>query len=137
MTIVLDASMTIAWLFENELTQGAEAALAQVAAQGAIVPSLWRLEIANVLRNAVRRRRCDKAYADASLLRLGRLAIRIDQETDARAWGSTRVLSHEEDLTPYDAAYLELALRLKKPLASADHDLIEAARRHGLEVLTP
>lgn len=135
MSIVLDASMTIAWLFENEQTEGAHIALKRVVAEGAIVPSLWRLEVANVLRNAVRKRRCDEAYVDSSLARLDRLQITIDHETDEHAWGATRALSREEGLTPYDAAYLELALRTKGTLASGDQELMSAALRRGVEVM--
>src|SRR3546814_3430903 len=94
--------MTIAWLFEDEQTEGAHAALRRVVAEGAIVPSLWRPEVANVLRNAVRKRRCDEAYVDSSLTRLDRLSVTIDHETDEHAWGATRALSREEGLTPYD-----------------------------------
>lgn len=111
MTLVLDASMTITWLFEDEHTEAGHAVMRRVAAEGALVPSLWRLEVANVLRNAVRRRRCDENYADRSLARLGRLPIKSDEETDNHAWGATRLLSRQDDLTPYDAAYLELAIR--------------------------
>lgn len=136
MSMVLDAAMTIAWLFEDEQTPDALAALQRVAVDGAVVPSLWRLEIANVLRNAVRKKRCDEIYVDKSLARLARLPIVIDEETDSHAWGATRVLSREEGLTPYDAAYLELALRLNRPLASGDADLIAAARRRNVEVIT-
>ena len=135
MSLVLDASMTIALLFEDEQCEAALAVLGQVAAQGAIVPSLWRLEVANVLRNAIRKRRCDEAYADASLARLARLPIRIDEETDRHAWGQTLALSRLEGLTPYDAAYLELALRTGLPLASGDADLIAAARRREITVM--
>lgn len=136
MSIVLDASMTIAWLFDDERTPEAEAAMMRIAAEGGIVPSLWRLEVANMLRNAVRRRRCDEAYADRSLGRLARLGIAIDDETDQRAWGATRAISNAEGLTVYDAAYLELALRKAAALASCDADLIAAARRRHVETLT-
>src|SRR3546814_16804680 len=106
-------------LFRSQ-TDGAQAALRRVGAEGSIVPSLWRPEVANVLRNAVRKRRCDEAYVDASLTRLDRLSVTIDHETDEHAWGATRALSREEGLTPYDAAYLELALRTEASLASGD-----------------
>ena len=135
MSLVLDAAMTIAWLFEDEQTPNALATLQRVAEEGAVVPSLWRLEVANVLRNAVRRKRCDETHADLSLARLARLPIVVDAETDAHAWGATRTLSREEGLTPYDAAYLELALRLGKPLASGDEDLIAAAKRREVETI--
>ncbi len=136
MSLVLDASMKIAWFFDDEKTEAAHGVMRRVAAEGAIVPSLWRLEVANVLRNAVRRGRCDETYADRSLQRLSRLAITVDPETDARARTETRLLSRDENLTVYDAAYLELAVRSRRPLASCDAALIDAARRRRVEVLT-
>jgi len=137
MSIVVDASMAIAWLFEDEHSDMSRAVLRRVAGHGAIVPSLWRLEVANVLRNAVRKGRCDNVYAEASLARLGRLLIAVDDEADRHAWGETRRLSQEEGLTPYDAAYLELAIRRRLPLASGDSDLIDAARRREIDVIAP
>jgi predicted nucleic acid-binding protein len=134
-SLVLDASMTVAWLFDDERTDAARAALRRVVAEGAVVPSLWPLEVANVLRNAVRRRRCDEAYVDRSLARLGRLAIKVDSETDHHAWGTTRHLARETGLTLYDAAYLELAVRLRQALASCDAALVDAARQRGVEVI--
>lgn len=135
MSLVLDASMTVAWLFDDERTAAAHAVMHRVVAEGAIVPSLWRLEVANVLRNAVRRGRCDEAYADRSLARLSRLAIDRDEETDTRAWGATRILARNEDLSLYDAAYLELAIRRHLPLASCDNALLTAAARRNVAVL--
>lgn len=136
MSLVVDASMAVAWLFDDEHTNAAHNTLLRVAAEGAIVPSLWRLEVANVLRNAVRKGRCDEGYVDESLARLARLPIEIDDETDLHAWGETLRLSREESLTPYDATYLELALRRKSPLASGDGDLIRAARKRAVEVIS-
>lgn len=90
MTVVLDASMTIAWLFDDERTAAAHEIMMRVVAEGALVPSLRRLEVANMLRNAVRRGRCDEDFASASLSRLNRFKIRIDGETDQHAWGGVR-----------------------------------------------
>lgn len=135
MSLVLDASMTIAWLFRDERSDLTETVLRRVAAEGAFVPSIWRLEIANVLRNAVRRRRCDQGYADRSIRRLSRLGIAVDGQTDRHAWGATRDLSREHGLTVYDASYLELAVRLGQTLASRDAALLRAARTLGLGVL--
>ena len=136
MNLVLDASMTIAWLFVDENSDGTEAAMSRVEEAGAMVPGLWRLEVANVLRNAVRRRRCDEAYVDRCLARLARLAIRIDDQTDRHAWHATRNLARSENLTLYDAAYLELAIRLQLPLASCDTALLMAAERRNVAILT-
>lgn len=136
MSVVVDASMAITWLFDDERTASAHEVMRRVVAEGAFVPNLWRLEVANVLRNAVRRGRCDEAYADRSLARLGRLAIISDENTDRQAWSETRKLSREENLTLYDAAYLELALRKRLPLASCDAALIAAAERRAVDVLS-
>jgi len=136
MSVVVDASMAIAWLFDDERTEAAHDVMRRVVADGAIVPSLWRLEVANVLHNAVRRGRCDEDYVDRSLERLGRLAIVTDDETDSRAWGATRILAREQGLTLYDAAYLELAIRKGRALASCDADLLAAAGRRSVDVLT-
>lgn len=134
MSLVLDASMTMAWLFIDEQTPGALDVMDRVVEHGAVVPSLWRLEVANVLRNAVRKGRGDAAFAQASLARLARFPITVDPETDAYAWGAIRTISEAEALTPYDAAYLELALRKGLPLATADTALIAAAKRRQVQV---
>jgi predicted nucleic acid-binding protein len=134
-SVVLDASMTIAWFFRDERTDLPQAVLRRVAAEGALVPSIWRLEVANVLRNAVRRGRCDEGYATRSLRRLGRLRIAVDSETDRHAWGATTELSRQHDLTVYDASYLELALRSGQTLASGDAAILRAARVVGVTVL--
>ena len=108
MRVVVDASMTAAWLFADEQTEAALAVFADVAASGAVVPSLWRLEIASLLRTAERRGRCSASLADALLEQLESLPIEIDRETDTHAWHATRTLSREQGLTPYDAAYTSL-----------------------------
>lgn len=129
--------MAAAWLFEDERTEAALAVFAAVTANGAVVPSLWKLEVANLLRTAERRGRCSEALADALLDRLQSLPIEIDCETDSHAWHATRALSREFGLTSYDAAYLELANRLGKPLATGDRELIAAAQSIGVAVLRP
>jgi len=135
MSMVVDPSMTIAWLFQDEHAPATQAILRQVVAEGGVVPSLWRLEVADVLRNAVRRGRCDDAYVDRSLQRLGRLPIETDKETADHAWNATFALAREQDLTLYDAAYLELAIRTGNPLASCGGPLLAAAARRRVKVL--
>jgi len=120
----------------TEGTDASRAVLRCVAADGTNVLSLWRLEVANVLWNAVCRGRCDKDYAKQCFERLKRLRIAVDSETDRHAWSQTRRLICEQDLSLYDAAYLELAMRRGQPLASCDAALINAARLLRLEVLS-
>lgn len=132
---VIDASLALSWLFEDEQTVQGMRLLDQVAHSAALVPSLWRLETANALQTALKRRRCNSAFRDLALLRLGELAIEVDFETDAHAWTTTLHLSERHNITVYDAAYLELALRRGVPLATRDQDLAKAAVDSGVTVL--
>jgi predicted nucleic acid-binding protein len=99
------------------------------------VPSLWRLEIANVLELNVRRGRQGAAFRDATLEDLAELPIVIDAETDQHAWTATLSLAIDRRLTVYDAAYLELAKRRGLPLATLDDELRRAARAEGVHLL--
>jgi predicted nucleic acid-binding protein len=99
------------------------------------VPSLWRLETANGLQVAIRRKRIDGAFRDHALIHLARLPITIDPETDVQAWTATLQLADRFQLTLYDAAYLELAQRRTLPLATLDSALRPAAEALGLPLL--
>jgi predicted nucleic acid-binding protein len=63
------------------------------------------------------------------------LPIQVDSETDKQAWGATLRLAERHQLTLYDAAYLELALRRSLPLAALDEDLRRAARAEKMRLL--
>jgi predicted nucleic acid-binding protein len=135
LSLVLDASMTIAWLFNAERSTIVKLVVQRVAAEGALVPSIWRLEVANSLRNAVKRRRCTVEYALQSMYRLAQLRVSVDSETDRHAWNETWELSQIHGLTAYDAAYLELAARTKRPIATCDAALVRAASHVGVDVV--
>lgn len=137
MSLVLDASVAVAWLFRDQRSEGPRSVLRRVVAESAVVPAIWRLEVANVLRTFVRRKRCTETYADICLQKLALLRIVVDDETDRRAWGATHRLARTHDLTLYDAAYLDLAVRLQRPIASLDIALLNAARAVGLAVIGP
>ena len=135
MTIVIDASVTLPWYFQDEATASSEALLDKVVASGAVVPAHWKLEIANAFRTALRKGRIDRDYRDLSLQDLSELVILVDDETVRHAWGTTLALADKHSLTPYDAAYLELALRRNLPLATLDKALQAAAATERVEVL--
>jgi len=118
MSPVLDASLTLSWYFEDERTEAGDALMTQVAVGGAVVPILWRYEVANGLHMAVRRKRVDAAYRDASLADLRRFPITVDRGDDVSIWSATLSLADRFGLTIYDAAYLELADRRALPLAT-------------------
>ncbi|MGA3257896.1 MAG: type II toxin-antitoxin system VapC family toxin [Bryobacteraceae bacterium] len=127
MSLVLDSSVTLAWVYSTETTEAISDVLARVIESGAWVPALWRLEIANVLEMGVRKGRTDAAFRDAALADLALLPITVDPETDRHAWGATAKLAARHRLTLYDAAYLELARRRSLPLATLDTELRVAA----------
>ena len=135
MSLVLDSSVTLAWVYSEETTDGVMRVFELLSQGGAWVPGLWRLEVANVLEIGVRRRHHDAAFRDATLADLGQLPIQVDPETDRQAWGASREIAEKHQLTLYDAAYLELALRRNLPLASLDEELRRAAEREKVRVI--
>ncbi len=132
---VLDASVALAWCFEDENTPSARQILARLRAEAASVPATWPIEVANVLALAERRRRITPADSAEFIAKLEDVAILVDGETSSRAFGRVLDLAREERLTTYEAVYLELAMRLGVPLASKDADLCNAAQRLGVSVL--
>ena len=135
MSLVLDASLTLSWFFKDERTPGTDAVLTEVTENGAVVPGLWRLEVANALQMAVRRKRIDAAFRDSALAQLSQLFIPADPDTDAYAWTAILQLAGRFELTLYDAAYLELAQRRRLPLATLDRELRDAAAALGIALL--
>ena len=132
---VLDCSVAVAWLFDDEATPATDSLLDRLKDSGAFVPSLRCLELGNVLSRAERHRRISAAHIAASLNLLDRLPIMTDTETDNRAFREILTLARTENLTTYDAAYLELAMRRGLELATRDRALIRAARRVQVQTL--
>jgi predicted nucleic acid-binding protein len=135
LSLVLDSSVTLAGIYADELTPPIEDVFGRLVRSGAWVPSLWRLEVANSLQAAVRRGRITDVFRDESLADLALLPITIDSETDLHAWGATRQLAIANQLTLYDASYLELAMRRNLPLATLDEQLRAAAKASGVKLL--
>lgn len=135
MSLVLDSSVTLAWVYSDETIQAVSHVLQLVNSNGAWVPSLWRLEVANILEMGVRRKRHDAVFRDATLADLSLLPVSIDLETERQAWGPTLRLAERHRLTLYDAAYLELAHRRGLPLASLDAELRAAAKNEDVALL--
>ena len=135
MTFVLDNSVALAWCFEDEQTNGVLALLDRVAETGAVAPQIWPLEALNGLLTAERRGRITPAVRNRLAGFRRELPIAIDDETAARVWEPTARLAEAHRLTDYDAAYLELTLRLGVPLATRDRRLIEAAPAAGVALL--
>ena len=133
--LILDSSATLAWIYGDETTEAIRQVFYEVAENGAVVPALWRLEVANSLTIAIRKRRIDPDFRRAALADLALLDITTDQQTDSHAWTDTLNLADQFRLTVYDAAYLELARRRELPLATLDQELRTAATATGVTLL--
>src|ERR1700692_3435593 len=132
---VIDASVTLSWVYTDEHSAASDSLLARVADQGAVVPSLWRLEIASALQTGIKRKRIDATYRDAAIQKLLSLPIETDPDTNDFAWTTPLQLADVHQITVYDASYLELALRRGMPLATRDDQLAAAASSAGVILL--
>lgn len=135
MSLVLDTSATLAFVYAEETTPAVREVFERIAEGGAWVPSLWRLELANILEMGIRRGRHDASFRNETLADFSLLPISIDPETDRQAWSATMNLAAQHQLTLYDAAYLELALRRGLPLATLDSELRAAAVKEKITLL--
>ena len=134
--VVLDASVALAWCFPDESNSGAEKLL-DLMADGAkaIVPAIWPFEVANALLTAERRKRLSMAQVTAALRTLTLLPIIVDEVQVESVFGDVLAVARQGQLTEYDAAYLELALREGLPLATLDDQLRRAARHAGISLV--
>jgi predicted nucleic acid-binding protein len=135
--IVLDASVTLAWFFPDEASSYADAVLDHLHASRAFVPALWPLEVANVLAIAEHRQRATPAQADQFVQLLAALPIEVEQRAFADLVPELLALARLHALSAYDAAYLELALRLGLQLATLDTRLTAAAQTAGIATFAP
>ncbi|HZY67184.1 MAG TPA: type II toxin-antitoxin system VapC family toxin [Devosia sp.] len=133
--IVLDASVALTWCFEDERRNDTAEIGRRILAEGATVPNLFHLELASAMLAAERRGRIDPKQIEVRLALIAAMPIEVDLQTARSAWTTTLPLARANKLTPYDAAYLELAMRLGAKLATLDDPLAAAAGRHGIAVL--
>lgn len=127
MNFVLDASVALAWAFEDERSQTAVAALDELERSEAITSTIWSLEVVNGLLTAERRGRISGPDANRFGALLLELPIVVDPSERRRPFDAVRQLARSHRLTAYDASYLEVALRLGLPLATLDERLARAA----------
>jgi predicted nucleic acid-binding protein len=133
--LILDASAALAAVLPEPNSADAQGFLTRVIDDGAVVPTLWCLEVDNTLLVAERRRSIAVGDHKALLRRLAALPIVADLETSVRAWRETIELAQRRRLTLYDAAYLELSLRRGLPLATFEAALRRAANTANVALL--
>lgn len=126
---VLDASVAVAWLVDDEISARADAAMVRLEGAGAQVPSIWHLEVRNALLAAERRGRIRPHQVEEGLSFLDELPINAAHDPDL---DSVVSLARTHRLTCYDAVYLAVAVRQNAALATLDAALARAACREQL-----
>jgi len=134
MAFVLDNSVVSGWFLTGQSTDYSQAIAARLEVDKALVPALWQLELANVLNTACTKGRLSHAQARQILDALAQLPIEVDDDTPP---GQRQLfeLAMRFNVSSYDAAYLELAMRHGLPLATQDEQLKLAAIAAGVGVV--
>jgi predicted nucleic acid-binding protein len=133
---VLDASIVLAWCFPDESSDLARQ-VAELFKQGdtAIVPSFWPHEVLNALLAGEKRKRISAALVQTFLSDLCALPIEPGQVPSSIVFNRIQSLSREHALTAYDAAYLQIAMERRAPLATLDEPLVKACKGANLELV--
>lgn len=129
---MLDASVTLAWAFEDEADEYSDSVLDSLENEGAVVPGIWSLEIANVLAVGERRGRLSPADSARFIALLEALPVSVEPGPERMA--EIVPLAREAGTSAYDTAYLALAMRRGLPLASRDEKLRRASEERGVRI---
>jgi predicted nucleic acid-binding protein len=132
---VIDNSVVMTWCFIDEANQYADAVLAGLTEATAVVPANWPLEVVNVLLVAERRKRLHESDSVRFLSLLSQLPIQVEPVWPTQSMKDLLALGRANDLSSYDASYLDLAMRQGLPIATLDQKLIEAATRIDVPIL--
>lgn len=133
--LVLDASITVSWCFPDRRTDFTKRVLQEIVSGFAVVPGIWALEVGNALAASERKGYLKPPQLEAFLRDLDDLPTQVEHHTPDQALGRTLEVAREHRLSTYDACYLELAERMRLPLATLDADLAKAAREIGVGLL--
>ena len=135
MPFVLDNSVVVAWHLSSQATPYADAVLKALVSDVGHVPALWPLEFSNVVRKALIARKITEERAREIMHIQAGLALNVHGDIALPAENMALALRYQ--LSSYDASYLDLALRLRLPVATTDGALQAAAVSAGVGVFTP
>jgi predicted nucleic acid-binding protein len=134
-SFVVDNSVVMSWCFKDETNKYGDAVLDRLAESTAIVPLIWPLEVVNVLLVAERRNRLKQVDSVRFITLLSQLPIVVEHEGSERKMKDLLALGRANNLSSYDAAYLDLSMRKDCPIATLDKKLIEAAKKVDVTIL--
>ena len=132
---VIDNSVIMAWCFSDEESSYADEILNSLETLEALAPSIWPLELGNVLLVAERRKRLNKSDSIRFLSLINNLPIKVLQESPNRMTKEILALAREQQISTYDASYLDLAMRKGLPIATQDSGLKKAAGKCKVRIL--
>lgn len=132
---ILDCSLTMTWCFKEEATTLSQDAQLSLMENKAYVPSIWPLEVNNVLWVGIRTKKITAIQAGRFKYILNELPIVIDLKASDLRNEVILELAQKYKISCYDAAYLELSLRESLPIATLDKALAKAAKAAGIKVL--
>jgi predicted nucleic acid-binding protein len=132
---VIDNSVVMTWCFKDETNKYADSVLDSLELSTAFVPSIWPLEVGNVLLVAERKKRLSEADSTRFIILLAELPIVIEPEPPDRMMRNILTLAREQKISTYDASYLDLAMRKGIPIATLDKGLKKAAKRSQVSIL--
>ncbi len=132
---VIDTSVVMSWCFKDETNRYADGILDLLEGATALAPSIWPLEVGNVLLVAERRKRLSEADSMRFITLLSELPIIVEQEPPERMIHEILTLAREHKLSSYDASYLDLAMRKGLSIATIDKNLVAAAKRSQVPIV--
>ncbi len=135
--MVIDNSVVMSWCFKHEINTYSNAVLDCMAGSAAVVPSIWPLEVVNVLLVAERRKFLSEADSVQFIRLLLQLPILVEYQSPESALKDVLWLARAQRLSSYDASYLDLAMKKNLPLATLDKHLKKAARAVNVKIFDP
>jgi predicted nucleic acid-binding protein len=132
--LVIDASVALAWCFQDEASDYADDVLVALEGHPVLVPALWPIEITNALLVAERRKRVKESAIRRFVELLEGLTIVMTSQSITESVANILPLAREYGLSAYDAAYLHVALRHGATLATLDNSLQKAGRKAGVRI---
>ena len=128
-SFVVDNSVVMSWCFKDEEDRYADAVLDRLSEAAAFVPSIWPFEVVNVLLAAERKRRLNEAESVRFVTLLSQLPIMVEYERPERIMQDLLAQARTNNLSSYDASYLNLAMRKGVPLATLETRLRQAVKK--------
>jgi predicted nucleic acid-binding protein len=132
---VVDNSVVMSWCFQDQANDYADSILGRLVDATAYVPSIWPLEVVNVLLAAERMSYISEADSVRFINLLSQLPILVQHEGPGRGMKDLLALARAHELSSYDASYLDLAMKRGLPLATLDKKLRHAAKAVRLRIL--